>query len=266
MPDFKITRYRIQIKKRNHSLRQPFTAVFLSDLHNVTYGSKNCRLLQKIEEQKPRLILIAGDMLTETGREPEMDEALSLLEKLAEKYPVYYANGNHECRLKQGDAYAVSCYEAYRAKLRAYGIQVLENDSTLLDVDGSIIRIWGVEIPISCYRRRRSEKLTPEQMRFLLGEAELEHYHILLAHHPMYFDAYASWGADLTLSGHLHGGIVRLPLLGGVISPQVRLFPKYDRGLFEKDGRSLIVSGGLGSHTIPLRINNPPELVVIDFV
>ena len=88
----------------------------------------------------------------------------------------------------------------------------------------------------------------------------------MLAHHPAYFDAYASWGADLTLSGHLHGGMIRLPFVGGLVSPQMRLFPKYDKGLYTKKGKKLIVSAGLANHTVNIRINNPPELVVIDFV
>jgi hypothetical protein len=100
----------------------------------------------------------------------------------------------------------------------------------------------------------------------MIGKPNDDSFRLLLAHHPCYFDAYAGWGADLTLSGHLHGGIVRLPFFGGVVSPQIRLFPRYDKGMYTMDGKKMIVSAGLGSHTIKLRINNPPELIIIDFV
>ena len=103
-----------------------------------------------------------------------------------------------------------------------------------------------------------------EQVTEALGAPKEGCCNVLLAHNPVYFDTYAAWGADLTLSGHLHGGIVRLPLLGGVISPQMKLFPDYTRGCHTKENHRMIVGAGLGSHTIPIRINNPPELVVID--
>lgn len=96
----------------------------------------------------------------------------------------------------------------------------------------------------------------------LIGE-KTNIYTILVAHNPEYFDDYAEWGANLVLSGHIHGGMVRLPYLGGVISPKVRLFPEYDAGLFEKNGSYMILSRGLGMHTIPVRINNRAELVEV---
>ena len=126
--------------------------------------------------------------------------------------------------------------------------------------------IWGLELDQSYFRRGRTAQLTSSVIEGLLGKPDEQCYNILLAHHPSYFPAYAVWGADLSLSGHLHGGMIRLPFLGGVVSPQVRLFPKYDKGMYMLDGKKLIVSAGLGNHTVNLRINNPPELVVIDFV
>ena len=98
-----------------------------------------------------------------------------------------------------------------------------------------------------------------------LGDKNEDRYTVLLAHNPDYFKKYSKWGADLTLSGHLHGGLVRFPLLGGMASPGVRFFPKYSGGVYRKNIRHLIVSRGLGTHTIPLRLFDPGELVVIDF-
>ena len=100
-------------------------------------------------------------------------------------------------------------------------------------------------------------------MSFIFGIPDPEVFHILLAHNPVYFDTYAAWGADLTLSGHLHGGIIRIPGIGGLITPQAQLFPKYDRGLISVNGKYMVVSAGLGEHTVPIRIFNPPQLILI---
>ena len=99
-----------------------------------------------------------------------------------------------------------------------------------------------------------------------LGTKEDKCYHILLAHNPEYFDAYEQWGADLVLSGHVHGGLIRLPFLGGVIAPSLKLFPKYDGGLFYKNNTTMILSRGLAFHNLGLRMWNQGELVVIELL
>ena len=101
------------------------------------------------------------------------------------------------------------------------------------------------------------------QIEERIGKADFSKYQILLAHNPIYTDTYLDWGADLVLSGHLHGGIVRLPGLGGMITPQFRLFPKYSGELTVKDQQSVVVSKGLGTHTIKIRFLNPAEIVVL---
>lgn len=265
MSDFKVTRYRMRTGTETRSLEQPFSAVFLSDLHNVSYGENNSRLLQEIRNENPELILIAGDMLT-AGSEPQTDAAVALMNELTKRYQVYYANGNHEHRMKENTDRYGDRYERYSNAIKSLGVHLLENSSERVEINRMSFRIWGLELGMQFFRRGRSSALMSSQIEEMLGRPDEQCFNILLAHHPAYFDAYASWGADLTLSGHLHGGIVRLPLFGGVVSPQMRLFPKYDRGLYTVNGKKLIVSAGLGNHTINLRINNPPELVVIDFV
>ncbi|MCC8067261.1 MAG: metallophosphoesterase [Clostridiales bacterium] len=264
MPDFKITRYRIRIEENQRGPETPFTAVFLSDLHNASYGENNSRLLKEIRNENPEIVLIAGDMLT-SAKEPQMDAALSLMNELTKKYPVYYANGNHESRLKMNTDIYGECYEDYATAIRSCGVHLLENTCEQLEIHRMPVTIWGLETPLEYYGRFHGKELMAEQIEGILGKPIAPGYHLLLAHHPAWFDAYVAWGADLTLSGHLHGGIVRLPLLGGVISPQFRLFPKYDRGLFTQNGKKMVVSAGLGGHTINVRVNNPPELIVLDF-
>ena len=124
--------------------------------------------------------------------------------------------------------------------------------------------VYRYELPEKYYKRFHQQYISAEEIRKSIQEPEEGRYNILLAHNPVYFEGYALWGADLTLSGHLHGGLVRLPLIGGVISPQVKLFPKYDCGMYEKYGRKLLVTAGLGSHSIAFRINNPAEIMLVE--
>ncbi|MDY3250628.1 MAG: metallophosphoesterase [Candidatus Choladocola sp.] len=265
MPEFKVTRYKMRIGNEHRRPEQPFSVVFLSDLHNMSYAEGNSLLLQEIRNENPAFICVAGDMLI-GGKEPQMDAALALMDELTKQYPVYYANGNHESRMKERPELYGDCYERYSNMIKSFGVHLLENSHAKTEIQRMPVTIWGLELPSEYFSRGRKRELTAEEMEQFLGRPEDDSFHLLLAHNPCYFDAYASWGADLTLSGHLHGGIVRLPFLGGVISPQVRLFPKYDRGMYTESDRKMIVSAGLGNHTINVRINNPPELIVIDFI
>jgi len=154
-------------------------------------------------------------------------------------------------------------YAAYMNPLRESGVHVLENEKAVFEKDGQQIVIYGFELDQKYYKKLGQVKFRQEDLDEALGVLDEAEYNILLAHNPVYFDAYARWGADLTLSGHLHGGIIRLPLIGGLITPQARLFPKYDAGRFSIGDREMIVSRGLGTHTVNIRFYNPAELSVV---
>lgn len=263
--EFKTVRYRVKVNLDQYRVQEPFSAVFLSDMHNLSYGEANAALLAEIRNANPAMVLVAGDMLT-SGNEVEMDAAVALMNELTKKYPVYYANGNHEHRMKVNTEKYGDAYVRYADTIKSFGVHLLENTCERMNIKKIPVTVWGLELEGGFFRKGRCPELTAQQITEILGSPHEGAYNILLAHHPAYGDVYAKWGADLTLSGHLHGGIIRLPVLGGLISPQLRPFPKYDRGLYDISGRKLIVSGGLGSHTIPVRINNPPQLVVIDFI
>lgn len=238
-------------------------AVVLSDLHNKQYGGNNERLLEAIREQKPDFVLVAGDMLTARGKESP-EPALAFLRELAKSYPVYYGNGNHEQRIRlHPDVYG-DMAERYGNALTEMGIAPLVNCHVILPEYG--IAIYGAEIGEDYYRRIWLAQMDPDYLNGILGQAPEELFTVLLAHNPDYFPQYAAWGADLTLSGHVHGGVVRIPVWGkGVISPAWRLFPKYDGGIFREGAKTMVLSRGMGSHTIPVRIFNPAELWVIEF-
>lgn len=244
-------------------IRRPLRAVVLADLHNKCYGKHNGRLLKAIRECRPECIIIAGDMLTATPGK-SFEAALHVLRELAGDYPIYYGNGNHEHRLKLYLRSYGDMGQRYGAALKELGIEPMVNSHVLLQDHG--IAIYGSEIDRFYYRRFKVQAMEPDYLRQLLGEPDPGVYNVLIAHNPDYFPHYAEWGADLTVSGHIHGGIVRVPFWGkGVASPNIRLFPKYDGGLFQEKGKTLLLSRGLGIHTIPFRLFNPGELWMVDF-
>ncbi|MGN0359732.1 MAG: metallophosphoesterase [Hominisplanchenecus sp.] len=265
MKKFKVTRYQIKTKKTSCRFTGKLCIVLLSDLHNECFGRNNDLLLREIDYQNPDLIAIAGDMLTAELEERE-SIPLSLIQRLAEKYPVCYGNGNHECRMKMDTETFGKRYEYYAEGLRKSGVFLLENEYADLMLKDIPLRIYGLELPQSYYKRYSRQKLQMQEVTEYLGKGTDERYQILLAHNPMCFDAYDAWGADLTMSGHLHGGFLRLPVFGGVISPQFVLFPEYDKGIFEKNGHHMVVSAGTGSHSRLPRIGNPRELVVVELL
>ncbi len=244
-------------------IRRDVRAVVLADLHNKKYGRDNELLIAAIREANPDMILVAGDLLTARPGAP-LDTALQLLAALAADYPIYYGNGNHEHRLElYPDVYG-DMAQRYREGLAELGIQPLVNAHAQLADWG--ITVYGAQIDKRFYKRFKVQPMDETYLEEILGRADKSVYNILLAHNPDYFPRYARWGADLVLAGHVHGGIARIPFVGkGVASPGIRLFPKYDGGRFDEEDSTMLVSRGLGMHTIPVRLFNPGELLVLDF-
>ena len=252
------------VKLKGSSFLKNHNLVFISDLHNHTYGEKNQKLLQKIKELKPDMVLVGGDIpVAKEGA--DLQEAIDFVAGVAKEHKVYYANGNHEHRMRLYPEKYGRMYEDYYDAIKDTGIEYLINDTKTVMIEDTELEIAGVEIPPEFYKRIFHKNLEVEDMESLLGEKK-DRYTILLAHNPEYFRTYAEWGADMTLSGHVHGGVVRLPFLGGVISPSLTLFPKYDGGRKKEFGKEMIISRGMGVHTIPIRLFNPAELVVLRFL
>ncbi|MCD8362137.1 MAG: metallophosphoesterase [Lachnospiraceae bacterium] len=241
----------------------PLRIAMLADLHDRLWGEGQCELLDAIDRLDSDLVLCAGDMLL-GGKIAETENTLCLFRELVRRRaPVICANGNHESRMRLRKSVYGDQYERYTKKLQDMGVRVLVNETQNFPWEGSSFRIHGYELPLDYYRKVGQPRYGTGELTRTFGPAGKDAYHILLAHNPVFFDTYAAWGADLTLSGHLHGGIIRLPGLGGVITPQARLFPKYSRGLYSLNGKYLVVSAGLGEHTVPVRINNPHQLISI---
>lgn len=258
MKKFVTTKYQIESEKIN----TPFTVVMISDLHNVVFGEKNRRLLEEIRRVKPDLLAVAGDLvLGKPGaslKEPE--EFLREGLKIA---PVFYAPGNHEQRMKLFPETYGRAYLGYEKRIQKMGVKFLRNRTETIRIKDQEIAVTGLELPYEYYLKRKQKKLEKKELTRLLGKPRKDCFQILLAHTPKYGKTYLEWGGDLIFSGHYHGGMVRMPFLGGMISPDLRLFPRFCQGEFTREDRHLIVGAGLGEHTIPLRIFNPRELVAV---
>lgn len=258
---FSVERYEISPEKYRG---KKTTLVFLSDLHSNCFGAGNQKLLEAIDGVKPDAILIGGDMMITDKRadHADTDVAKALVLALAERYPVYYGTGNHESRLKDHPERYGTAYGDYRNALEEAGVYFLDGKERA--ELGACISVAGVSLPEKYYKKRGPRQLETGFLQKELGEASKDRVQILLGHNPLFFEDYQKWGADISLSGHFHGGTIRLPFLGGVMTPQFQFFFPFCSGCFKENGRYLVVSRGLGTHSINIRFNNIPHVAVLD--
>ena len=232
---------------------------FLSDLHDDVYGKENCRLIRAVEDFRPDAVLIGGDMMT-VKKTAEIGLTLQLVERLAERWPLCYADGNHETRMDRDRGRYGDLYDRLEEGLRKAGARHLKNGSCILRED---IRVTGITVGEQYYAKFRCEEMTPDYISEQAGSADGKRYQILLIHTPMFPRACAEWGADLSLAGHFHGGTIRLPGGIGLMTPQFQFFRKDVTGRHDCGGSTMLVSSGLGTHSIDLRINNRPQIVAV---
>ncbi|NLB37211.1 MAG: metallophosphoesterase [Clostridiales bacterium] len=235
-----------------------FRIAHISDMHCSGFGHGNERLLRKIKTQYPDIVAITGDMIEDENS--DFASLFNLIEKLVLKYPVYYVMGNHELMLGE------DAYNSMMSQLSLCGATVMDNSSTVIKRNNDEIILTGLCNSLCFYAQRKKDTVTPmtlEKMKEMVGEADTSRYNILLAHSPFSFDAYSEWGADLTLSGHVHGGMIRLPKIGGIFSPDFSFFPEYQGGLYDDGKNYMVVNKGLGSARIPVRFFNKPEISVV---
>lgn len=248
------TEYRVESEKIPKAF-DGFRLVQLSDLHGCT-SPRNIRLLlELVSGAAPDAVVMTGDMADRLDR--DYTAFFGLSRTLCARYPVFFVSGNHEQELL-----GARRREFYRG-MAEQGVRILDSDSAELSRNGETIRLYGLRIPLRCYRRgKRRPELSAEKIEAVLGSC-IGNYAVLLAHNPFFFEACACWGADLTLSGHVHGGMIRLPHFGGLLSPERRFFPRYSGGMYESEAagdRKMIVSRGLGKGA---RLGNRPEVVSV---
>ena len=226
----------------------------VSDLHNTEMGKDNEKLLAMLRDADPDMIAITGDLID--SRNTDIEVALKFVREAVKIAPCYYVTGNHEARVNE--------YGELKAGMETAGVTVLEDVRTEISMEGATITLIGVNDP-------------SYQTDYLFGDSEtvmntkLEELHtedgeftVLLSHRPELFDAYTDHGIDLVLSGHAHGGQFRLPFIGGLVAPNQGFFPEYDAGIYTEDNTNMLVSRGVGNSILPFRINNRPEVILIE--
>ena len=235
----------------------------ISDLHNKSFGKNNCKLISKIDQINPQVVFITGDIID--GENKNYQVALDLFNNLVKKYQVYHITGNHEQKalIKEYK----DMYLEYFKQLKKIPAVHLDNEMIQIKKGDSHINLYGLTIPFRCYKylfdKDKSIDLGKDFLQNNLPTINKKEYNILLAHTPFYFEEYEKWGADLILAGHVHGGIIRLPYVGGLLSPNRHFFPKYDLGKYNKNNSTMIVTKGLGGSKVLVRINCKPEIVKI---
>ena len=262
MKKFDVTEYEINTDKI--SANTEFKFVVISDLHSNVYGVDLQGVLDRIDEISPDAVLMAGDIFN--GKKgDDISDAMGFVTAISEKYQIFFGLGNHEYRLAMNQEKYGSAIWEIMEQLGDLGVAVLSDETIVLEKGDDKIALSAVEID-SVFYKRRPIVMGSGVMDMHLGCADKDAFNLLIAHNPRYFKNYANWGADLVLSGHVHGGTVILPGGKPLIGTDFRLFPKYSGGLYEDCDSKMIVSRGLGTHSIKVRINNKPELVVVKIV
>lgn len=225
-----------------------FRIAQVSDLHNTEFGEGNAKLFSLLREAEPDIIVVTGDLID--SRHTDVDAAVRFIEGARGIAPVYYVTGNHESRLD---------FDFIAPRLSEAGAVLLRNEAAYIERDAERIMLAGIDDP--AFVRTGGDALERAGQE-LAQLPEPEEFTVLLAHRPDLIATYAWYGPALVLSGHAHGGQVRLPLIGALYAPGQGFFPDYTSGLYEVGDTQMIVSRGLGNSLIPLRFNNRPELVL----
>lgn len=239
-----------------------FKILQLSDLHSKRFGKENSRLIKKVEEVNPDIVVITGDMVNDDF---DCSSFECVINKLIKKYKIYYIIGNHEQNVMIENH---TKFNRMIEGIKRAGVNVLSNEKIRVNISTEYINLYGMHMELKYYRNFRKKEsrsvyFNIEDMEELIGRRDKETYNVLLSHNPIYFDTYSKWGADIVLTGHIHGGMIKLPFLGGVFSPEHKFFPEYYQGIYKKDNSFMNVNRGLGRGSFGIRLFNKPEISVI---
>ena len=238
-----------------------YRIVQISDLHNAKFGKNNQKLVDRIRECEPDMIVLTGDLVD--SNHINVDRAVQFVDEIVKICPVYYVTGNHEYWLEKSE------YDELMSGLADAGVVILDNQVVEISRGDAKFRLVGLDdrslsdgtlgMLLKDQAGQKEETADNENS----GEKELT---VVLAHEPQYLARYASAGVDLVLSGHAHGGQFRLPFVGGIVAPDQGFLPEYTAGEYYMNGTEMIVSRGLGNSVIPVRLFNYPEIVCVELV
>lgn len=232
-----------------------FKIIHISDLHNKRFGSKQFRIIKKIKKENPDVIFITGDLVDR--RRFNLNKALEFIDSAIEIAPIYYIAGNHEAWSFQ--------YPNIKKELLKRKVTVLDNDIVNIEKDKSQISVAGIK-DAAFDTEKNAKEVNLKRFKKDLKNFKLKsNFNILLSHRPEIFDLYAKSKFDLIFCGHAHGGQFRLPIIGGLFSPNQGILPKYTSGRYDDKNTTMIVSRGLGNSLMPIRLFNKPEIVSVTF-
>lgn len=245
--DLEISRYEVKSQKLPESF-DGFKIVQLSDLHGAEFGEDGMGLVEKVKELEPDIIALTGDFVTDEGDLAAVEKLAARLVKLC---PVYFISGNHEF----GSGLAVKV----RNILERAGVKYLSNEYLTISRGEDGILLGGVEDPLAY-----ADMLSPDELAQKMNDAAPDAFKILLGHRNYWMTEYPELPVDLIFCGHAHGGLIRIPGVGGLIGTDRRLFPDFDAGEYNNGRYTLIVSRGLGNSVSIPRIFNRPEIVCVE--
>ncbi len=247
----KVSNYKIS----NSKIPEEFAGykiVQISDFHNTKSKTLKNSLIEEIKKQAPNIIAITGDFIDVNRTDTNI--ALDFIKEINSIAPIYYVPGNHEARFND--------YEDFKNELSENKVTVLDNKIEKLFIENEEINLIGINDPNMVHEPSVSDATIVDKELKNIGY-DNNKFTILLSHRPELIDTYKENDIDLVLTGHAHGGQIRVPFIGGLFAPHQGIFPKYTSGVHEQDKTTLIVSRGIGNSTFPFRINNKPELVII---
>lgn len=232
-----------------------YKIVQLSDLHNKEFRKGNKDLITLIKDASPDAIVITGDLIDR--RRYNEEKALKLIKGIKDIAPIYYVTGNHEAWSNK--------FSSLEEKLLMQGVEVLRNNSVEIKRGTGKIFVSGIDDPAfkttGYSQSYKDYDIVKDEIKTVKKDGD---YNILLSHRPELFPLYSECDIDLVFSGHAHGGQVILPFLGGIIAPNQGFFPKYYKGVYSSKDTFMVVSRGLGNSLAPIRVFNPPELVIVE--
>ncbi len=239
-----------------------FSFCFFSDLHEKKYGNNNSHLIDYLKKTNIDNLIIAGDMVKYSKRDknkkPKYDNTIDFFKEIKRVTGIkniFYGLGNHELNIKYNQK---EDYNKIMNSCNELNVHIL--DDNYFEIDNKI-RVYSISLYKGFYKkeivfRNKKNKLTNDIIKEHIGNIKKEYYNIIICHNPDYSEELINYGFDLVLSGHHHGGLVRFPFIGSLISPELVIMPKYSSGLYKYKNKNIIVSNGLGEHSINFRLNN----------
>lgn len=251
---YRITEYTYATDKVSREI----VLAVISDLHNYVYGNDNDSLINSLEKIAPDYVISAGDMIEDGKCAASPKGTIEFLKRLSEHFKFIYGCGNHEWKLM---AWSGKLNDEFKQGIKDGKIDPVNN--RVIEFEKDNINVYGLNLEREYFKKVVLNQVSVKHMEELIGKPQQDRLNILIGHNPDQFDAYTKWGADMVLSGHIHGGIIATPWHRGMISPRFVLFPKYDWGVYNKDNTTMFLSRGLGNHTVHVRIFNRAEIMVI---